>query len=254
MTTAQNQWIARNKAVENPRARIFCIPFAGGTSAVFRAWQENFPADIEVCPLNLPGRGGRMREPSYRRMNDLLAGMADGITPFLDVPFAVLGHSLGALMAYELTAFLRRNGRPDPVRLFVCGARGAQIPDPYPPIHHLPPDRFVQQMQLRYAGIPAEVVAEPDLLALLLPPLQADLELFETYAYAPQPPLACPISVFGGRRDSRLDREQYQAWQELTEAPIAITMFEGGHFFIQEHGPAVARAAAGILVQSLSGT
>jgi len=187
-------------------------------------------------------------------MDELLAGMAGGMKPFLGVPYAVFGHSLGALIAYELVAHLRDKGHPLPVRLFASGARGVQIPDPNPPIHHLASDRFVEQMQIRYGGIPREVLAEPDLMAILLPPLQADLELFETYTFVPKLPLACPISVFGGLDDHRLSQEEYQAWRELTSAPIDVTMFEGGHFFIQQSGPEVARAVARILGQSLPGS
>lgn len=253
MSAATNPWLTRMKAVPAPRARVLCFPFAGGTSAVYRAWQDRFSADVEVCAVNFPGRGSRFTEPPIRRMDAMLDGLCSGLTPFLDRPFAVFGHSLGAVIAFEWCRLLPGRGLRSPLRLFASGARGPQLPDPYSPIHHLPPDEFVHQMQVRYAGIPAEILAEPDLLALLLPPLQADLELFETYAFRQGPALDFPVTVFGGRQDHRLDDRQYQAWRQVTTRPVDFAMFDGGHFFVQESAAEVASAVARTLARDLDG-
>ncbi len=242
--TGGNPWLVPAETPRPPRARVFCIPFAGGSPVVFHSWQEHFPADIQVCALNFPGRGNRLGEPSLRRMDALVAQAADAMAPLLDTPFAVLGHSLGALIGYELAAHLREQEQREPFLLVASAARGPQLPDPYPPLHHLPPDQFIQGMQDRYGGIPAEILAEPDLLAMLVPPLQADLELFETYRYEARPPLACPVAVFGGTGDHRLNEAQYRTWQEITTGQLTLTMVPGGHFFIQEQGPQVAAAVA----------
>ena len=246
-----NPWLTTADTTVPPRARLFCIPFAGGSPVVFRSWQEHFPADIQVCALNFPGRGNRMTEPSLRRMDTLVAQAADAMAPLLDVPFAILGHSLGALIGYELAVHLREKGHGDPFLLVASAARGPQLPDPYPPLHHLPRDQFIEGMQDRYGGIPREILNEPDLLALLIPPLQADLELFETYRYTPRPPFSCPVAVFGGNEDHRLDDLQYRAWQEVTTGPLTVTMVPGGHFFIQEQGSRVAAAVAAVCRDTL---
>ncbi len=242
--TGSNPWLVTTGTPAPPRARLFCIPFAGGSPVVFRSWQAHFPADIQVCALNFPGRGNRLMEPSLRRMDTLVDEAAGALAPLLDVPYAILGHSLGALIGYELAVLLREKGHGEPFLLVASAARGPQLPDPYPPLHHLPTDQFIKGMQDRYGGIPEEILAEPDLLALLIPPLQADLELFETYRYEPRPPLSCPVAVFGGHDDHRLDDHQYRAWQKITTGPLTLTMVPGGHFFIQEQGPRVAAAVA----------
>ncbi|NCQ34833.1 thioesterase [bacterium] len=248
-----NPWFPNRPADRPPRARLFCIPFAGGAPTVFHGWQARFPADIEVCPLHFPGRGNRLREPSLRRMSSLIEQAAEAMAPLLNVPYAVLGHSLGALIGYELVVHLRQAGQAEPFLLIASGARGPHIPDPFPPLHHLPQDEFIRGMQERYGGIPEEILAEPDLVALLVPPLQADLELFETYRYTPGEPLGCPIATFGGRDDHRVGEDQYRSWQEVTTGPVNMTMFPGGHFFIQQQGPAVALATAQACERALAG-
>lgn len=227
-----------------PRLRLFCFPYAGGAAAVYHAWPASFPAGIEVCAVRLPGRENRFSEPAFVRAADLVTEAADALAPLFDVPFALFGHSMGALAAFELARELRRRGAPGPVRLLVSGARAPQRPNPHPPIRHLPDREFLDEVRRRYDGIPGPVLENPELLELLLPSLRADFTLFETYVHAPAPPLSCPLSCFGGHDDGRVSSDDLEGWRQQTRGAFSLRMFEGGHFFLQSAEAQVRRAVA----------
>ncbi len=216
----------------NPQARIrlFCFPYAGGGTAVFHAWPRRLP-DAELWLVNLPGRGTRLDEAPYSDMTQLVRMLARAFGPHARGRFAFYGHSLGARLAFELTRSLRRQMLPQP-RLLLLGACPApQLPQAERPIHALPRAALLAELRHRN-GLPAEVAARPELLDLLLPVVRADLQLFETAVYAPEPPLDMPLRLFGGTRDPLVSAGQLAAWQEQTTRPLRTTLFEGDHFFI----------------------
>jgi medium-chain acyl-[acyl-carrier-protein] hydrolase len=235
-------WVLRLRREGPPRLRLFCFPYAGGAAAVYRSWPDGLPRDIEVCAVRLPGREARFSERPFERARDLVAGAADALTPLFDVPFAFFGHSMGALLAFELARELRRRRGRQPVRLVVSGARAPQRPNPDPPVRHLPDREFLEEVRLRYDGIPGAVLANQELVELLMPCLRADFTLVETYAYADEAPLDCPISCFGGKGDPRVSADDLQAWGAQTASRFALRMFEGDHFFLQSAEGAVRRA------------
>ena len=213
--------------------RLFCLPYAGGGTAVYRPWSDDLPEDIELCLVQLPGRETRMRETPYMSLQELVADLEVALTPLLDRPYAIFGHSMGGLIALVLARRLRGNGLPEPERLFVSGRRAPQVPDPDPPLHQLSDAAFVATMVRRYNGIPKVLLQNVDLLRLFLPTLRADMTMIETYSIPEEPPLEAPIAAFGGREDNRATREQLAAWRELTRGPFTLRMFPGGHFFVQ---------------------
>jgi medium-chain acyl-[acyl-carrier-protein] hydrolase len=166
----------------------------------------------------------------------LVERVVAAIAGFLDKPYAVFGHSMGALLAAEVARDLASRGLPRPFRLFVSGRRAPQIPDPYPPISHLPDNEFVNEINQRYGGIPSQILNSPDILELLLPCLRADITAVETFR-APAPngraPLDCPITAFGGLDDAQTPRTHLEAWRELTSAAFELRMFPGGHFYLE---------------------
>jgi medium-chain acyl-[acyl-carrier-protein] hydrolase len=158
--------------------------------------------------------------------------MAHAIRDHLNPPYIVFGHSMGALLAFELARAIRANDDPPPATLIVSGHRAPQLPDPEKPIHDLDEDEFLAHLD-RLAGTPREVLQNEELCALLLPILRADFELCENYTYVSQSPLECPIVVYRGREDSRTPTKLVEPWSEQTIAGCAFRSFAGDHFFLQ---------------------
>jgi len=241
-------WISIPKPNPQARARLFCFPYAGGGAFEFRAWAYVLPETIEVCAVMLPGREARLREKPYTHLPALCESLAQVLAPDLDKPFAFFGHSLGAFTAFEMMRQLRRQNHPSPRHLFVSGSRAPQLPNPETPVAHLPDHELVREVRGRYDGIPNEVVENREMLELLLPALRADFMMSETYVYAPEAPLACPITGFGGRQDRSASPEHLESWREQTRHPFVLHMFDGDHFFIKN----ARRPMLQIIEQSLT--
>lgn len=235
----QSPWILRPRPNDAARVRLFTFPYAGVGGSIFRSWAALLPPDVELCLVQLPGRDSRWKEPAFSQMTELLPALLGGMRRYLDRPFAFYGHSLGALISFELARALRHSGLAGPVHLFVAAHRAPQCPNPHPPLGHLADDPFVEQIGRRYGGIPQAVLENPELLALMLPCLRADLTLFESYQYTEQPPLSCPIAVFGGLSDSLVAREALKPWSAQTTGSSQVRTFSGGHFFLQDSRAAV---------------
>ena len=232
--TTTNQlepWLAYYRPNPQARLRLFCFPYAGGSASIFRTWANDLPGDIEVCPIQLPGRERRLRETPYKRMTALVTALSDALPPMLDKPFAFFGHSMGALISFELTRELRRRTLPQPVHIFVSGARPPHIPDPEPHVHHLPEKEFIQALRA-FDGTPEQVLQHEELMQILLPCLRADFEICETNVSQPEEPLAIPMTVFGGWQDKKIGSNELEAWRDLTSSSCVIHMFAGDHFFL----------------------
>jgi medium-chain acyl-[acyl-carrier-protein] hydrolase len=200
---------------------------------VFRAWPKGLTT-VDVRAVQPPGRGARLAERPHTRVRELAMAACDGLMPHFGEPFALFGHSFGALVAFEIARELRRRRGPQPFHLFVSARRGPRRPDPLPSMHGLPEATFIAELRARYGGIPEAVLQEPELLALLLPTVRADLEAVETYSCEPEAPLDLPISAFGGASDPRATLEELEAWRDETKGPFRVTLFPGGHFYFEE--------------------
>jgi medium-chain acyl-[acyl-carrier-protein] hydrolase len=224
----------------NPKAplRLFCLPYAGGSAMLFRTWQNLLSPEIEVCAIELPGRGVRMREPPFTRMDPLIAELAEALNPFLEKPFAIFGYSLGALIGFELARYLRQTSKIMPAHLFVAGRQAPQIPPARPPRYNLPDPEFIDELR-RLNGTPQEIFEHQELTQIMLPILRADFELVETYSYQPGPPLDVSISAYGGLEDPETPRNELEAWREQTTASFRLQMFPGDHFFLNTSQPVV---------------
>ncbi len=213
--------------------RLFCFPYAGAGSLVFRTWPQALPPQVEVISLLYPGRESRLRVPPLTSLPALVSAIATEMQPWLDRPFALFGHSLGGLIAFELARELRRRQAPLPLHLFVSGRRAAHVPEALPPIAPLPDPAFIAAIQQRYNGIPKVILEDAELMELFLPVLRADFTLLETYAYQPEPAFHFPISAFVGAQDPLTRPAEAAAWQAHTHQPVALHTFPGDHFYIQ---------------------
>lgn len=223
--------------------RLFCFPYAGGAASVFGNWSDGLPADVEVCPIQLPGRRTRLTEPPFSRISLLVEALAEVLRPLLDKPFALFGHSLGSLVSFELARQLRANHQARPVRLFVSASLAPQIPHRGRLIHSLPEREFLVELR-RLSGNPEELLNHKELMDVVLPSLRADFALYESYKYSSELPLNCPISAFGGRSDPRVNHDDLEAWRSQTTVSFSIRMFPGDHFFLKSIQPLLLRALA----------
>jgi medium-chain acyl-[acyl-carrier-protein] hydrolase len=214
--------------------RLFCFAHAGGNAVIFHGWHRQVPADIEVRAVQLPGRANRWNEAPHVQVEELLDALLTALQPWMDVPFAFFGHSMGAMLAFELTRSLRRRGAPLPVHLFVSGRGAPQIPSTRPPLHQLPDDKFLEAIR-RFGGLPEVVLENPELVAMVLPALRADFQLVDEWTYRPEAPLNLPLSAFGGDADRAVPHDELAAWAEQTTGPWEVDHFVGGHFYLQSH-------------------
>lgn len=225
------QWIQWPERKPEARLRMFCIPCAGRGASVFNGWGALLPRTVEVALVQPPGREARIAQPAFTRVGPLVEALFDAMAEHLDRRYVIFGHSMGALVAFELTRRIRRVNAPGPSALLLAGARAPHLPRPWPPIHHLPQAQFVEALA-RFQGTPPETLSSPALLDLLMPMLRADFAACETYVHATEAPLACPIRVFGGRQDEDVSLDDLNAWRQHTTADAVARLLPGNHFFV----------------------
>ncbi|HEU4726930.1 MAG TPA: alpha/beta fold hydrolase [Kofleriaceae bacterium] len=237
-----NPWIVRWSRQARPdptpaALRLVCFPYGGGGAGIYRTWHKALPETVEVLAIDLPGRERRFREQPFDRLGPLVAALTDAVAPALQSPFAIYGHSLGALVGFSFARELRRRALPGPVHLFLSGRRAPQLPE-RSPIRHLPDPEFQARVQ-RLGGVPDAVARDPEVMAFFLPVLRADFTVAETATFTDEPPLACPITALGGADDERAAPAELDAWRVHTSAAFARELFPGGHFYLQSERAAL---------------
>lgn len=244
--------------------RLYCFAHAGGTAATFAQWGRLLAPDIEVYAVEQPGHGTRMNEEP---LTDV-AEMARAILPDLidmqsdRLPFAFYGHSLGAVVAYELALAMCHNERKAAgssytpserwpqltlQHLFVGAVRAPHLPPVLPPVSHLDQAEFLITVQQRYGGISDAVLAEPELLEMILPPLRADFAAYEAYFHADRQRLTCPVTAFAGSLDPVVRSESVAAWADHTSGPFRFHTVPGDHFFLAAYREQVLGLIARVL-------
>lgn len=227
-----NQWLRVFKPNPNARLRLFCFPFAGGGVQFFHDWHEYLPNSIELRAIQLPGRENRIREKPIKNHTDLVGAILEAMKDCIEKPYAIFGHSMGALIGYEFARAVRNAGISHPCHLVVSSRRAPHLPQVLPIIHDLPDYQFIEEIK-RLNGTPKEVMESQELLRLIMPALRADIRLCETYTHNSEPPLACSITAYGGLQDHTVSRDEVDAWRRLAIGSFNIRMFPGDHFYIQ---------------------
>ena len=224
----KNLWLVCPQPNSSATARLFIFPYAGGAPSSFNKWIAEFPNTIEVSIVHYPGRGSRFNETPIKELFVLVEEIANAIHLKLDKPFFFFGHSLGAVLAFELA----RRISPQPQILFVSACGAPHVPNPNRPIHALSDSEFIKSLQ-ELNGLPAEVASNTELMELLLPALRADFEAIENYKYTSnEHRLNCPIVAFGGSDDSHVSQDRLDAWKHHTNNGFKPQIFSGDHFFI----------------------
>ena len=230
--SGERRWLRDFVPKPTARLRLFCFPYAGGGATEFRSWSDALGDDVEVYPVQLPGRENRLSEAAFDELSPLLEALIDAFAGCWRNPFAVFGHSMGALVAFELARELRRRVGAAPVHLFLSGRPAPRYRDPTRVVHSLPEADFIERLR-EINGTPQEILESVEMREVFFPTLRADFAVCERYRYREEMPLECPITVFGGSRDEERPPELLQEWRRETSGSFALHMFPGDHFFIR---------------------
>lgn len=219
--------------VQNPRARLFCFPYAGASAHNYFRWQSFMPADVELWAAELPGRGGRRAEPFATHIDDLAEQLVDDLDGKLDTPFVFFGHSMGAILAFLCTRMLERRKGAMPAHLIVSARAAPHRPNPHALVPIMPDDQLIELLRA-HGGTALQILAEPELMELFLPIIRADYRLLATHVFKEELPLRCPITAIGGAADT-VDAAALKDWLHHTSNAFELKMFDGGHFFINQY-------------------
>ncbi|MGW5670827.1 thioesterase domain-containing protein [Micromonospora sp. NPDC003776] len=244
-------WFVSTGSRPQAPVRLFCLPYAGAGASAFRRWQEGLDPDVEVLPVQLPGRENRINEDPRFTVADVAAAIASRA----DRPYAVYGHSMGGRVGFEVIRELRRTGRPLPLRLYVGGARAPHVTAPslFDGLSQVDDEELLRRLG-EGGGLPAELLEHPELVELLLPLLRADFGRVDSYRYVPGEPLPVPVVAFSGVHDRAVTRAHSAAWAEHTSAGFTLREIDGGHFFLHDQLPELLAAIRADLAEARAAT
>lgn len=226
------EWFSGLSDMRPGRFTLFCFPYAGGGTMLYRSWRESLP-DYAIVAVRLPGRESRLTEAPYASMRELVGALSEELEPHVGSgSFGFFGHSMGAVVAFELTRRLRARGLPAPRSLHVSAARAPQFRLGWTPGPEPEEEAFVDELR-RLEGMPRDVLDAPELMRLAMPALRADARLYREYVYEPESPLNVPVFAYGGAADPNVRPEHLEAWREQTTHTFQMRSYEGGHFYLQ---------------------
>ncbi len=253
LQAALSPWLVRFQETPRPALRLFCFPYAGGSASLFRSWCGALDPRVEVIGIQLPGRGLRWEEAPAVDFSLLASLVTDAIAGAAgSVRFGFFGHSMGALLMFEVARRLQAQGARLPECMFASGR----------PAPHLPPQRqreplmsdadFVDELR-RLEGTPSEILDNPELLAMLMPMIRGDFALLDNWRFQPSPALDVPLFALAGRSDPHVSVDSAAAWAQWTRTNFELMTYSGGHFFLHEQERRVVRDVSDRVVGLLCG-
>ena len=245
--TVKNKWlfVPQNKVA--PDIRIICFPYAGGSSATYMQWKNELPKNVELVIIQAPGKGARMFEPLHHSMSELIDDLLQHISPVLEKPYVLLGHSLGSRVAFELMVKLQERGSPLPEHFFALGSRGPHIYSEEEISYKLPDAEFIEHIKT-LNGTPQEILDNQEMMKFLMPILRADFKISETYTYKGTATFDIPLSVLGGIEDKAVSLYQLQSWKGFFSKPMDLHQLAGDHFFIDTNKQGVLKIVNKVLL------
>lgn len=242
-------WVESLKPNPNAKLRLFCCHHSGVGASTYFPWINHIPNFVELKAIQLPGREARFGEPLLTNLDSVITGLMEEFTSFLDKPYLLFGHSVGALIVYELSKKLQMENAVLPKTLIVSGCRAPHL-IPLQTMHTLPDQEFIKKL-MEYNGTPDEVINNQDLLELFLPILRADFCIGETYCYQKSQPLNCDIVAIGGAQDATVSIDRLKEWRLHTALEFSLQLFPGDHFFVKSALPEVLAFISHIATHSL---
>jgi len=226
-----SKWFKKYRYSRSPDIRVFCFPYAGGSAALFDGWEAHFPEQVDLFALQAPGRGDRFSEPPIPSLNRKVDEIRREIVPYLNVPHIFVGHSNGALTAFELAKDLQKRGNRYLEHLVISAKRAPHLPTEKKAIHTLPDDEFIEELKT-FSAIPDELTENREIMMLLLPMLRADFSLSEDYTVDPKAKLFVDTTLFWGAKDTDIAQDDMQNWSQYIFGDVNLVTFPGDHFFI----------------------
>ncbi|HCH00620.1 MAG TPA: thioesterase [Vibrio sp.] len=225
-----NKWLTCYKPNPQAKVRLICFPYAGGSASVFHSWLQWLPEWVELHAVQLPGRAERMAEPNIKNMKDYIQGIRSELVALTDKPYALFGHSMGALAAFETSVMLHEAKLPQPEHCLFSAALSPHRQNRMKPISDLPQQAFVEELK-KLNGTPEQVFNTPGLLDFCLPYIRADFSVVEQFTTEFSGQLPCKSTVIYGSED-KMNGNDMQEWQSFFTQEVDIKEFTGGHFFI----------------------
>lgn len=229
MVTAR-KWVS-GRDLDAPGIRLFCLPHAGSGAAGFYRWKAMLPSSIAVCPVMLPGREARLGEPSLTSVSAIVEGLHAELRADLQHPYAIFGHSMSALIAYEWTRKIASDGLPAPRVLFASGRNAPQTPPGHSALHRMNDEPMMRELAQRYGGDAELVLEDADLREIFVPIIRADLTVVGTYTSSAADALACPVRAYAGVQDHSVTEEGLHGWSQVTRSTFAARRLPGDHFY-----------------------
>lgn len=234
LPTHTKAWLGCYKPQTQPKLRLVCFAYAGGSAALYKSWQDQLGPHIEICAVELPGRGARFGEDLQTQLDPLLDDLVQILAPVTRGPYTLFGHSLGSFMAFHVMSALVERGYRAPLGFIAAGRHAPHRPSPIPEVAHLD-DASIMRRIIDLDATPREILESPEFRDLFFPIVRADFALNETKRQVRKRQAGCPFLVLGGQNDKEAPVDCLSHWDDLTEGPTRHHIIDAGHFFVQSH-------------------